>query len=70
MDKELKCTECPETFLFTERDQEFYAEKGYQTPKRCMKCRENKKKRYPNDPPRPTYQSHESGDDYSNEDER
>ena len=38
-DKELTCGDCGETFIFTERDQEFFASKGFQDPKRCPACR-------------------------------
>lgn len=35
-DQELTCAEAPNhTFLFTARDQAFYAEKGFNMPKRC-----------------------------------
>ena len=36
-DREIKCAEagCEDTRLFTERDQEFFAEKGYKDPKYC-----------------------------------
>ncbi|HNZ50611.1 MAG TPA: zinc-ribbon domain containing protein [Bacilli bacterium] len=39
-DKELTCKECGKTFLFTEREQEFYKEKQFQNePHRCPECR-------------------------------
>lgn len=44
-DKELVCG-CGNTFIFTERDQEFYQVKGYTPPKRCMDCRTKKKAKY------------------------
>lgn len=43
MDKKIKCLDCGEEFLFTERDQEFYAEKGFTEPKRCKSCRKLRK---------------------------
>ncbi len=49
MEKELKdievtCKDCGEKFLFTVRDQEFYAEKGFTNqPVRCKACRDKKK---------------------------
>lgn len=46
MDKKIKCKECGEEFIFTERDQRFYEEKGFPPPKRCSYCRRNKKDRY------------------------
>jgi len=39
-DKNLTCKECGRPFLFTVRDQQFYAEKGFQNePQRCRDCR-------------------------------
>lgn len=49
MEKELKdieivCKDCGEKFMFTVRDQEFYAEKGFTNqPARCKVCRDKKK---------------------------
>ncbi len=42
-DIELLCADCNEPFLFTARDQQFFAEKGFSQPKRCFKCRQKKK---------------------------
>lgn len=43
-DKTLVCVECGTEFVFTARDQEFYAEQGYQNePKRCKSCRNARK---------------------------
>jgi CxxC-x17-CxxC domain-containing protein len=42
-DKDLTCGDCGETFVFTERDQEFFAQKGFQEPKRCPACRRARK---------------------------
>lgn len=39
----LKCVDCQAEFTFTEKDQKFFAEKGYQAPKRCKACRIMKK---------------------------
>ena len=36
---------CGEDFNFTERDQEFYKEKGFLPPKRCRFCRKARKER-------------------------
>lgn len=54
-DKEIACKECGKAFMFTARDQEFYAEKTdertgqpFVPPKRCRQCRMNKKQRFPN----------------------
>lgn len=39
-DKTLTCRDCGSQLLFTVRDQQFYAEKGFtNTPARCPKCR-------------------------------
>lgn len=40
---EIKCCDCGNTFYFTDRDQAFYKEKGYQNPRRCFNCRKLKK---------------------------
>ena len=42
---QLQCIDCPNTFEHTERDQDFYAERGFETPKRCKPCRIKKKNR-------------------------
>jgi CxxC-x17-CxxC domain-containing protein len=42
-DKNLTCSDCGEQFVFTERDQEFYAQRGFTEPKRCASCRAIKK---------------------------
>ena len=44
----IKCQDCGENFDFTERDQEFYKEKGFLPPKRCHSCRKARKERYLN----------------------
>ena len=39
-DKNLICKDCNKEFVFTEGEQEFYAEKGLQNePQRCPECR-------------------------------
>src|SRR4051812_17712345 len=38
-DKTLTCADCSEQFVFTERDQEFYAQRGFTEPRRCASCR-------------------------------
>ncbi len=39
-DETLKCKECGNDFVFTARDQEFYASQGYENkPVRCKACR-------------------------------
>ena len=43
-DKTIKCVDCGTEFTFTARDQEFYAEKGFQNePVRCKECRQARK---------------------------
>ncbi|MPM63647.1 hypothetical protein SDC9_110528 [bioreactor metagenome] len=43
-DKIIKCKDCGENFIFTEREQEFYKEKGFNNdPVRCPECRRLKK---------------------------
>jgi ssDNA-binding Zn-finger/Zn-ribbon topoisomerase 1 len=38
--KEIICRECNRTFIFTEGEQAFYKEKGFESePKRCPNCR-------------------------------
>jgi len=40
LDKELKCTSCGSTFVFSAGEQQFYHDKGFtNTPKRCRRCR-------------------------------
>lgn len=39
-DKSLTCKDCGNAFDFTVRDQQFYAEKGFENePQRCRDCR-------------------------------
>jgi len=43
-DKTLICKDCGTEFPFTVRDQQFYAEKGFENePQRCRDCRTNRK---------------------------
>lgn len=43
-DKEIICKECNRTFLFTENEQAFYKEKGFENePQRCPECRAMRK---------------------------
>lgn len=41
--QQLQCAECGTIFEFSAEDQEFYATKGYSSPKRCPECREKRK---------------------------
>lgn len=42
-DVEITCAECGTTFPFTEREQEYYAEKNLSQPKRCKPCRDSRR---------------------------
>lgn len=43
-DKTLTCKDCNSEFVFTEGEQEFYKEKGFENdPVRCSKCRKARK---------------------------
>lgn len=43
-DKDITCVDCGETFVFTEREQEWYREKGLShDPRRCKNCRSTRK---------------------------
>ena len=48
MNKKIKCQDCGEEFNFSEREQEFYVEKGFPDPKRCHFCRKARKERHMN----------------------
>jgi hypothetical protein len=40
---EEKCKDCGTVFEITDRDQEFYNDKGYSLPRRCLECRRKNK---------------------------
>jgi hypothetical protein len=43
-DKTLTCRDCNSEFVFTEGEQEFYKEKGFENePQRCPDCRRARK---------------------------
>lgn len=43
-DKTIKCKDCNTDFVFTESEQAFYKEKGFENePQRCPACRAAKK---------------------------
>lgn len=42
-DKLLRCIQCGSDYIWTEGEQRFYAKKGLQGPRRCLKCREERK---------------------------
>jgi len=39
-DMEITCAECGNSFPFTEREQDYYRERGLSHPKRCKPCRD------------------------------
>lgn len=43
MDKVIVCKDCGQEFTFTEGEQAFYAERGFQEPVRCKACRDARK---------------------------
>jgi hypothetical protein len=44
-DKTLVCKDCGASFVFTEGEQAFYKEKGFENePQRCLECRAAKKR--------------------------
>ena len=48
-DKTVVCKDCGEEFIFTEGEQAFYKEKGFENePKRCPSCRRAKKQQHNN----------------------
>ena len=43
-DKTIVCRDCNENFIFTDNEQAFYKEKGFENePQRCPSCRAAKK---------------------------
>ncbi len=44
-EKTIVCQDCGEEFVFTESEQKFYSERGFQDPKRCKPCRDKRKAR-------------------------
>ncbi len=42
-DKTLICSDCGQEFTFTASEQEFFAQKGFNTPSRCPSCRAARK---------------------------
>lgn len=49
-DRTLVCKDCGKEFIFTEGEQQFYAEKGFTNdPVRCKDCRSAKKARFDGD---------------------
>ena len=44
--KDILCLACDEWFVFTAKEQRFYAQQGFPPPKRCPNCRVEKRWRY------------------------
>ncbi len=43
-DIEIKCQSCDATFIFTEKEKNFFASMGFVTPRYCHACRKERKK--------------------------
>ena len=43
MDKTIVCKDCGQEFVFTEKEQAFYASKNFADPVRCKACRTARK---------------------------
>jgi len=43
-DATLTCAACNELFVFTASEQAYYAERGFQFPKRCRACRQARRR--------------------------
>lgn len=42
-DVNIKCVTCGREFIFTAREQEFFASKGFKEPRHCRECRQKRK---------------------------
>jgi CxxC-x17-CxxC domain-containing protein len=42
-DKTLTCADCGQQFVFSESEQQFYADRGFSEPRRCPTCRAARK---------------------------
>ena len=42
-DKVLTCADCGQEYVFSGREQEFYATRGFTEPRRCSSCRASRK---------------------------
>lgn len=50
-DKTLTCKDCGNEFVFSGREQQFFAEKGFANqPQRCRECRQARRSHAPGDP--------------------
>ena len=43
MDKQITCKDCGNNFTFTENEQDFFKQKGFNDPVRCSDCRKKRK---------------------------
>lgn len=43
-DKVLKCWECDKDFVWSVGEQEFFKKKEFSPPKRCLSCRDKRRK--------------------------
>jgi hypothetical protein len=50
-DKTLTCKECNNPFTLSESEQAFFSRMGFQEPKRCKGCRQQRKTQRPNNQP-------------------
>ena len=44
-DRYIKCVDCNTEFIFTSSEQGFFQQKGFNDPKRCKPCRDERKQR-------------------------
>ncbi len=42
-DRPLTCTDCKQEFVWPAKEQEFFAEKKFMPPKRCLDCRRKRR---------------------------
>lgn len=58
-DKTLICKDCGKEFIFTESEQAFYKEKGFDNePQRCAECRRARKQQNANKPNNRGFRKH------------
>lgn len=43
-DTQIQCSVCQQGFLFSAAEQAYYAQRGFQFPKRCRPCRQARRK--------------------------
>jgi CxxC-x17-CxxC domain-containing protein len=64
-DRTLTCVDCGQSFTFTARDQEFYAQRNFSEPRRCASCRAVKKAQRDSAGGGSSYGGYSSGGAYS-----